>query len=726
MMPPPTPLQRPHPLKRDSSYIDTDDENGLSLNTKKLRVTPDEIAKPLAGSRTSSASKIGYSKFSSIKQQHDISANTKKVAFNDEIAYKSPEKGWDDKSIELVREEVKSGIDRHLAPAHVRDDTQYNKLLHMLRQAPSSEDAASSQMLIKYLTALESRTSMLGECGKLVMATLDQEWLGRDEVFVAMYIRFIVSLASSHARYLQPVMEKLVSHFANLPARSGRLPGEEVVSRPAMFSRLHLAIKSLLKHIPAASTVLVRVLKLEFPGDFATSRKHSQYQLHLLEIGEYAYEIKAEIIAIIVQRMVSLDVDIQAEIVKMEDEEDDEAEDNLLQNLFQPESDDVDSDRSDYDSESSSDESIAEDEMRYKDLRLKIAKIDRTMDLLFNYYNPIIKDGTPADSNEAYDQLLSHFTTFIMPSRTRHAQFLLFHFSQTSPEHVTIFAEQCIQQGFGQLATTQRYRAIAYLASFIARGTHVQRDIVQSTFLVLCDYLEQMRQRYEPACRGPDRRAYALYYAVAQALLYIFCFRWRDLVVREEDDDMNADDILEDVGELQWLPGIKESIRKSVFGQLNILKVCAPQIVEEFADIARHVRFMEVLSKIESNKRLRLATVYPRYESPSKIDIARRETAIDRKVGDSHHQLESYFPFDPYFLPNSKQWVAGDYNEWKPPRGLNRDDEDDDEVEGEYAETTYEDDESDEDIEADLANDDENGVSMFHNTAVSGPVPVKC
>ena len=46
------------------------------------------------------------------------------------------------------------------------------------------------------------------------------------------------------------------------------------------------------------------------------------------------------------------------------------------------------------------------------------------------------------------------------------------------------------------------------------------------------------------------------------------------------------------------------------------------------------------------------------------------ERAWDRKSGDAHHQLEPYFPFDPYHLPISKRWVEGDYNEWKLPQGM--------------------------------------------------------
>jgi RNA polymerase I-specific transcription initiation factor RRN3 len=44
---------------------------------------------------------------------------------------------------------------------------------------------------------------------------------------------------------------------------------------------------------------------------------------------------------------------------------------------------------------------------------------------------------------------------------------------------------------------------------------------------------------------------------------------------------------------------------------------------------------------------------------------------------ESFHQLDPYFPFDPYQLPVSKRWLENDYVNWKAIQGLNAEDEDD-------------------------------------------------
>ena len=635
MRPPPTPLsQRPTlGLKRDSSFLDTDDEHALSSTTKKLKVA--------------------------------FSPNVDTRIIDD----------WSEKSFDLVKEEVRTAIERHLAPVERRDETQYTRLVQVLSQDAASSEAASAKLIKKYLLALEARVSVLGECGKLVMAVLDISWLGRDETFVALYLRFMGALASAQSKYQPAIMEKLVSHFAKLPASTGRLPEEMPVPRTKMFARLHMAISSILQRTPSTAISLARVLKLEYPTDLETTRSYIQYQRHLLRVTDYVPELKAEILALIVQRLVSIDVQIQQDLEDLEEE----AEERLLQRPSSKDGNDEaeESDDSDVDSVSSSEETSTEQEQRLKELRLKVAKMDATLDLLFDYYTPFIEDGEDNDKNPAYLQLLSHFSTFILPNRTRHAQFLLFHFAQTSTSHIEDFSQQCINLAFGSGNSNHRFTALAYLSSFFARGSHIPAPSVKKLVKILCTSLDGMRHRYEPACRGPDRRTYSLYYAVSQALLYIFCFRWRDLVVRASaDGDLSEDDMLAEGQDLAWLPGLKECLQGNIYCRMNPLKVCSPAIVGEFAKIAHHLRFLYVFPKLEVNKRLRLGQASSYYGSGvGGMDVGRRETAWDRKAGEAHHQLEAYFPFDPYHLPKSRHWVADDYNEWKSPAGMRRDDD---------------------------------------------------
>lgn len=239
MAPPPTPKRPTLSMKRDSSYMDTDDEAGLSSSTKRLR-----------------------------------------VAFDPNVDVRILE-DWGEKSLDLVKEEVTQAVDRHIAPADRRDDTQYVKLLELLGQDAGSSDALHSKLLKKYVLAIDSRVSSLGECGKLVVTVLDLSWLGRDDTFVALFTKFLCDLASAHAKFIPVIFERLVPHFAKLPASLGRLSEESAVARPRMFARLHLVIKALLRQVPSASGALMRALKREFPNDIATTKLYLQYVIPL-------------------------------------------------------------------------------------------------------------------------------------------------------------------------------------------------------------------------------------------------------------------------------------------------------------------------------------------------------------------------------------------------------------------------------------------------------------
>ena len=652
MPPPPTPLsKRPTMgLKRDSSYLDTDDEAGLSQTTKRLKVEfSDDVEIRIIGDDT-------------------------------------------DKTFEWVKEKVRSAIHSHLATGEAKDDAEYAKLLHLLGEDAYSSDAPTTNLLKKYIQAMIPHVSVLGQCSKLVLAVLDLSWLGRDESFAQIYQEFLRVLANTHGKFTHPMMERMVSNFERLPASMGRLPGEDLIDRATMFERLHEVIESIIARVPSASSALLRVLKNQFPNDLSTAKGYLQYQRHMLRLAKAMPEIKGEIMSLIMQRLVDIDVQIQQDIEDLEDD----AEERLLQRDRRlPGAAADDDDDSDDDDMSESEMTTTDEETKLRDLRLKVAKMDGTQDLLFEHYQPAFTPKSSPRTNDAYQELLSHFYNFIMPHRSRHAQFLLFHFAQYSSAYSEDFVNRFIKRTTDRdVAAPLRLQACAYVASFTARASHLPMHLVQRVFIELGRVMDKLRYDYEPNSRGPDRKMYGMYYAIAQALLYIFCFRWRDLIDRSKLGDMTEEDVIAEQRDLPWIAGVKETLNRNVMSKLNPLKVCSPAIVGEFAKISWHLRFLYVFSIIDSNKRIRLGREPQLYNLIGGLDVGRRETAWDRKTGDSHHQLEAYFPFDPYHLPQSKRWIEGEFNEWQLPQGLRNDD---DEEEEDDSDDEEEEDESDDD-----------------------------
>ncbi|KAH8700716.1 RNA polymerase I-specific transcription initiation factor RRN3 superfamily [Talaromyces proteolyticus] len=599
-----------------------------------------------------------------------------------------------EKSVSLVREEVRRAIQRHVSGA---DSEAYDLIKQVFatdarkQEDDESDEIPSPTSMKRHLMGLLSNVSLLdGNCSGLVNAVLSSEWLGRDEPYVKLFIRFLGNLSAAHSAFLRPVLKMLVNYLGEIPKGTGRIPGYAITTHGEIYDRVHMALRYLMQLLPAGSVTLSPILSGQFPFDTDSAQANVCYTRNLTRIIEYVPELQAEILALITEKLVKIDVQIQ---VDMEDFEDEVGE-GLLEDLSRPidlEKGD-DEDESDNDSVASDDDITDVETRRLRGVKENIRKIDSMIDHLFEFYSPPFAHGTDDEKNNALDLLIAHFEGIILPTyRSRHTQFLLFHFSQSSPDLVERFAATCIHIIFSKSQPAiRRQSAAAYLGSFVARGKHVSPRVVRDVFDMLGDHLDNLRAVHEKSCRGPDLRRYGPFYATAQALLYIFCFRWRDLTTAsEENDSLDNDDI--DLEDVNFPQSVKEVLHRAIYSKLNPLKVCSPAIVSEFARIAHHLRFLYVYSLLESNKRLRMST-FRNMSTMADPHFAIVEREI--KAGnDGGYQLDAYFPFDPYQLPQSRRWLDGDYVEWRGIPGLDDQDEDSDSAAEDQDADAFDDDE---------------------------------
>lgn len=428
----------------------------------------------------------------------------------------------------------------------------------------------------------------------------------------------------------------------------------------------------------------------------------------MLRILAYAPELQADALALITERLVKIDVQVQVDLEDLAED----VGDGLVQKIprIRNESAEIMEDTESSDDESvSSDDTGNEEEQRTKDITRNVEKMDIILERLFTYYSELIPVASTDSRFEALDLLLSQFVNIILPThRSRHTQFLLFHFSQLSPIFIDTFVGTCVQYAFDKVQPTiMRQAAAAYLASFVARGAHVPSNIVRDVFSFIGAELERLRSAHEPTCRGPDLRRYSTFYSLVQALLYIFCFRWHDLQYRSEDNSDGSDSEDEEEKDLPaiyatgkghgWRSGVKDILTTNIFSKLNPLKICSPAIVTEFARIANHLGVVYVFHLLETNKRIRLSQFAGSTASRPSLGYSQpeRETALSaRRDNESYLLLDGFFPFDPYHLPISKRWISEDYREWRGVPGL--DDQDDGRgIRGEEEEAS----EAEEDIE---------------------------
>ncbi|TAQ89820.1 hypothetical protein B7494_g1874 [Chlorociboria aeruginascens] len=594
-----------------------------------------------------------------------------RVSFNPNVEEKVMEEySAKGRSLESIRSEVRRAIEAH-GRGHSEQYDTIKEIFSSQTEEEEEEEEANTEMR-SYLLALTSYVSLLNRnCSGLVKSILHCEWMGRDEGFLKVYVHFLGNLASAQGSYVGLVLGMLVEHFRGLRSSSGQVPDYPNVSREQLFSRVHMALKYLLQLIPSASGTLSPILSSTFPYSEDSKKVHIVYIDNLVRIIEYAPELKSDIFALITDRLVKIDVQMQVDL----DDLDDDVASTIVQALTLNSSgcanEDADEASDDSDADSvASDESLDNDAKRIKEVQGNVEKMDAILDLLFTLYTPYFADPNSNEAASMFETLLGHFSNIILPTyRSRHTQFLLFHFAQKSENLVDRFAGTCVQLAFqAGRPGILRQSSAAYLASFVARGAHVPAEVVRTVFELIGRHLDHIRIENEVTCRGPDLKRYSTFYAMTQALLYIFCFRWRDLII--SSDILEEDDLLAFIGQdLAWIPGIKETLSRTIYSKLNPLKICSPPIVAEFAKIAHHLRFMYVYPLLETNKRVRLSQF-----------TSRHETLRDAGNGgnnESWHQLDAYFPFDPYQLPVSKRWVDDDYVQWKGIPGLNQNDGED-------------------------------------------------
>ncbi|KAL6715756.1 DNA independent RNA polymerase I transcription factor [Lecanora helva] len=643
---------------------------------------------PVVGSAASTpTAKVPLRRSALVRKREDDDEETpsspskkSRVSFDSDVEVRMVE-DWE-QSPEFIHNEVR----RALANRAVGDSAGYDKIKAVFSVKKNENEETSPKVIRHYTNALLANVSALSKSNSdLVHGVINSQWLGRQEDYVAVFMRFLANLVSAQGTYLGETIRMLVSNLTAAPPSEGKSTNSPPLSRPTIYARAHKALHYLLQIIPSASRALSSALIDAFPNELDSRRNHIIYVQNLLRLIGYVPELREEVLRLITERLVKIDVQVQLDLQDLADETGEGLVEKIPQ--FRPDimGDEEETDSSDDESESDLDEEGDAEAQRTKEIIKNVEKMDAILDILFSHYDQVFTKSTMQDQIASLNILLSHFSTIILPThRSRHTQFLLFHFAQQSTEHVDAFVGACAQITFDKKQPAMiRQASAAYLASFVARGMHVAAPIVREVFDYLDSELERLRHTYEPSCRGPDLRRYSSFYVLTQAMLYIFCFRWRDLQYGTEDD-FNDDEMESYPYEHHLKPGVKEALSANSFSKLNPLKVCSPAIVNEFARLGNHLGVIYLYHLLETNKRVRLV----RHVDPTFTHV-NRETALSAR-GDEEQHLDEYFPFDPYHLPKSKRWLAGDYREWVGVPGLDEeeqsasasDEEDSEEEEG--------------------------------------------
>lgn len=337
--------------------------------------------------------------------------------------------------------------------------------------------------------------------------------------------------------------------------------------------RIHYALQFILDLVPtAAFSTLFPTLVAEFPHKSEKKQAHKNYMRNLLRVLEYAPALRNKVLAMLTDRVIKVDVEIQVDLDELEEDEGEALEAELTGNMPESIKDTVGAEDEDSGSDGGEEYDEDSDSDTVHNIKETVDKLDTMLEILFEHYSKSFPAKSTEDpsmhSIDTFELLLRSFDTTVLPTyRSRYTQFLLFWASQKSPRFSDQFCVSILEKALDNSRPQgTRQAAAAYIASFVARAKFMPQKDVRAVVRLICRWLGAFVDERSLECRGPDVSRWGGFYSVCQAVMYIFCFRWRDLKEEEEDEF--------GIIEGQWTSGL-EVLGKVITSRFNPLKVRA-------------------------------------------------------------------------------------------------------------------------------------------------------
>ncbi|CAC5409642.1 RRN3 [Mytilus coruscus] len=473
----------------------------------------------------------------------------------------------------------------------------------------------------------------------LVGIMLKLNWATRESCLIKEYQAFLLNLVSAHTYYLRAGVRMLVKHFMShltLVTKTGDGGDKNVMvtvddslrqKHDLMFVNVHLVLKAITHIVPMTPKVLIPLLGEMFPFFNKDVYIQECYVKNLLQITHYLPNMRQKILEIVIERLLKFDVrSPREEIEELQREEDEDMEDIIF------EMDDVSVQKEIVSSVDML--SIVETvPMTHKEGH----KLDILMEITFRYIqNMCYSEGELnwEATKLLYRELLLIFETSILPTHAScHVQFIMFYICSLKQPICDGFLDYLWKKVQNPIAQpVYRQISVCYIGSLLSRGIFVPISTVKTCLELMSTWIHKYLDQTGDESLFADVTHHGPFYAVVQAILYVFVFRNKD--------------IFESRKGLKWAE--KLNFQRIVTCRLNPLKFCLPVIVQTFASVARSHQLAFCDTIIERNNR----QVLPVACTNGNLDFAGK-------------MLDSFFPFDPYILSRSRKYILPLYREYQ-------------------------------------------------------------
>ncbi|KAG5518948.1 hypothetical protein PMAC_002479 [Pneumocystis sp. 'macacae'] len=345
------------------------------------------------------------------------------------------------------------------------------------------------------------------------------------------------------------------------------------------------------------------MLAAEFPHKTADAALQVAYLRNLLRIPHYAPAISGQVLGLIVDRILQIDVCCSTSAPL------------TLQVDIQTELDEQDAAQSPAPSGSSADSASVDGAAA--PVQDMLAALDAMLAALLGDLVPVFAQAAPRSTADAvFGHLLGAFEDVVLQTfRSRYTQFVVFWAAQTDCAYTARFLRAVLGRALDAAQPhVARRAACAYIASFVARAASLSRDAVRRTVDALCTWTAQFLDEWQESEGGHP--GVQTFYVVVQALLYIFCFRWRELA---NDDPQDG----------AWLASLG-ALQRATASELAPVGRCSATVVAQFGATAERVGFV-----------------------------------WGGAAGGTGVRVDAYFPFDPCRLAESRRFIDPVYREWE-------------------------------------------------------------
>ena len=483
---------------------------------------------------------------------------------------------------------------------------------------------ASGDVLVDWLQQIQKNVSVLKpKMENFVMSILRIAWADQVENVSIAYKDFLVNLVTAHGYYTKPVMKMLVSNLSGIANRAKFSADNEKESldciESKVFTNTHTAIRAILKVIPLAgrNSLLQYVRECQPYALTLDTHSHTNYIKNILAIADYAIQdegARTVILGILTERLVQLDAQV-----------------NMNDNDSE---DDTDKHREEVNNAKST-----------KRLSLQnsspVAKsnLDAAMCVLFPYIsNNIDQSGDCPISSYLYQDFLICFESYVLPTNgTGHVQFLVFFLVCMKSGDADAFLKWLWGKFISpNTPSILRQNSMAYIASFISRSLCVNKATLIGWLQKICRWIHAYIDQTRNSNSNMKIHSHGPFYSACQAVFYMFVFR--------QDEFKDSKVALDKLSKIR--------LQKIVTCHLNPLRFCRPAIVRNFSSVAQYLQLAYCETIIQKNMRLNLPVV--------------NNSALNAtcSVTGPNAVLHSFFPFDPYTLKDSKQFVSPHYRQY--------------------------------------------------------------